>query len=84
MDMDLIKTLLSTQEQAYRGAVDMLFKQLSDNVTVLQSTVNDLTASMEFTQREVEYLKKEFKQCKEEKLKDIEVIKKLRQDLQEN
>ena len=58
MDMELIKTLLSTQEQAYRGAVEMLFKQCSENMRSLQSKVNDLTTSLEFTQREVDDLKK--------------------------
>lgn len=82
MDTDLIKALLSTQEQAYRGAVEMLFKQANDNIKAVQSTVIELTTSLEFTQREVEDLKKELKQCKEEKIKDNLTIKKLQEDLQ--
>lgn len=82
MDKDLIKYLLATQEQAYRGAVEILFRQASDNIKILQLTMTDLKTSLEFTQREVENLKKELKHYKEEKMKDNLAINKLQEDLQ--
>lgn len=81
MDVSTLKTLLSEQGQAYRGAVDLLFKQVNENVRALQEKVNDLTVSLEYTQKEVDDLKRDMIRSKQEKIADDLTIKKLKDDL---
>ena len=80
MDLTLIKTLLDSQNQAYRGALEVFMKQITDNVQRLESTVSDLRSSLEFTQKDLEDLKQEVK--KQEKKNDQEVITTLQENLQ--
>ncbi len=69
-----MKTLLATQDQAYRSALETFLKNVKDDMRAMQTSINDLTTSLEFTQREVEDLKQEVKQRKEENITCCEVI----------
>ena len=76
-----MKTLLDSQNQAYRGAMKVFMKQMTDNVQGLESTVSDLRSSLEFTQKDLEDLKQEVKNYKQKK-NDEEVIRTLQENLQ--
>ncbi len=65
IDKSSLKTLLATQDQAYRSALETFLKNVKDDMRAMQTSINDLTTSLEFTQREVEDLKQEVKQRKE-------------------
>lgn len=57
MDTSALKVLISAQDQAYRSALEVFAKQFEDKITSLQSTVTELTTSLEFSQKEIEDLK---------------------------
>ena len=81
MDSAVLKTLLDSQNQAYRGAMEVFLKQVNENVSSLQSTVSELKMSLEYTQKEVDELKQEVKKYHEDKKHDHDVIKTLKEDL---
>ncbi|KAK3853303.1 hypothetical protein Pcinc_040147 [Petrolisthes cinctipes] len=82
MDTTVLKTILDSQNQAYKGALEVFMKQISEHVNSLQSTISDLRTSLEYTQKEVEELQHEIKNCKQDKKNDREVIKGLKEELQ--
>lgn len=59
-------------------------KQVSENVTCVQSTINELKCSLEYTQKDVEDLKQELKKHEQDKKDSKEIIKTLKEDLQES
>lgn len=77
-----IKTMIDSQNQAYKGSLEAFMKQVSDNVKGLETVINDLKRSLEFTQKEVEDLKHEQKQHIQERKKDQERIYQLKEELQ--
>lgn len=77
MDPTIIKTLLDSQERAYKSAMELVVKQMNDQMRKLEGTVSDLTTSLEFTQREVDDLKSTVKIYEKEKLEANAKIEKL-------
>ncbi|KAK3867997.1 hypothetical protein Pcinc_017498 [Petrolisthes cinctipes] len=57
MDTTVIKTILETQNQAYKSALEIFIGQINQKIQSLQTTVSDLQRSLEFTQKEVDDLK---------------------------
>ena len=53
-----INKLLESQERAYKGAMGVMVKHLTERIQTLESTISNLTASLEFCQREIDELKK--------------------------
>ena len=68
----MLKTILNSQDQAYRGMIDIIMKQFNEKIEKLQTTVSDLTRSLEFSQMEVDELK--------HRVKDLELNKKTHED----
>ena len=67
MDSSMIKTILDTQENAYRNAMEMAVQQMNERIKKLESTVADLTTSLEFSQREIDELKSTIREQENEK-----------------
>lgn len=63
----MIKTLLESQERVYKSAMDAVVKQMNDRIMKLESTVADLTTSLQFSQREIDDLKSTIKEYEKEK-----------------
>lgn len=63
----MIKTVLDSQERAYKSAMDILVKQMTERIDKLEGKISDLTASLEFTQHEVDELKSINKEYEREK-----------------
>ena len=82
MDTPTLKTLLAAQDQAYRGALELFMKEMNENYKTLQSTVQDLKTSLEFSQLEIDQLKQKVNQLQKEKKEDELQINKLSTDLQ--
>lgn len=82
MDSSVLKTLLETQNQAYRGALEVFMKDIGDKVNQSQTMIHDLKQSLEFTQKEVDDLKLQLNQVKQERNNDQAQIAKLTRDLQ--
>ncbi|MPC72157.1 Protein unc-13 C [Portunus trituberculatus] len=61
MDSAVVKTMLEVQDQAYRGFLEIQMKQVDDKLQSMQATINKLTRSLEFTQRDVDDLKEKVK-----------------------
>lgn len=70
MDLSTIKVMLETQEGAYKSALDMVVKQLTDHINKLDNKVSDLVTSLEFNQREFDDLKSNAKEHEKEKKED--------------
>ena len=77
MDSSTIKMLLESQERAYKSALDMVVKQMNDQINKLENKVSDLTTSLEFTQREVDDLKSSARESAKEKKEDKTTIENL-------
>ena len=56
--------LLNSHEQAFRTTMDIVTKQMKARITSLETTVGDLTRSLEFTKSKVHDLKSEVKELK--------------------
>lgn len=82
MDTEAIKLLLSTQDQAYKGALEIMLKQVYDEMRSMKSTVDELRRSLEFSQGEVDDLKKEVKRLEKEKTADKTIIQELEKQSQ--
>ena len=67
MDLDTIKALLATQDHAYKGALDIMLRQVHDEIKSLRSTVSELKASLEFSHYEIDDLKAKIANLKKEK-----------------
>ena len=74
MDSSLLKSMLESQEQAYKSAMELLVKKMNNHMKQLEGNVTELTISLEFTQREVDDLKSLDKNHEEEK-KDAKMLK---------
>ena len=61
MDPETLKVLLSSQEKAFRAALDITADQEKARIATLELRVGDLVRSLEFTQAEVQDLKVENK-----------------------
>lgn len=61
MDSSAIKLLLDSQNQAFRSALDIVVEQFKARVSSLESRIQELTRSLEFTQAEVLDLKEDLK-----------------------
>ena len=64
--------LLSTQDQAYRAALEIMMKQIHTwrYMASMKSTVDEVRKSLEFTQGEVDDLRSEVKKLEKEKAAD--------------
>ena len=62
MDIPALKTILATQDQAYRSTLEFFLQQVKDDMRVMQKDIQDLSTSLEFTQRKLVDLKQEVKQ----------------------
>lgn len=83
MDLSAFKIMLESQWRTYKSALDMVVKQMSDQINKLENKVFDLlTTSLEFTQREVDVLKLNAKEHNKEKLGDKAKIEKLEQQIE--
>ncbi|KAK3876681.1 hypothetical protein Pcinc_018560 [Petrolisthes cinctipes] len=82
MDVSVLKTLLASQEQAYRGALEVYIGQTNDMIKALQSTIKEVTQSLEFTQQEVDQLKQQVVKLEAEKTENKEVANGMKEDLQ--
>ncbi|KAK3871114.1 hypothetical protein Pcinc_023760 [Petrolisthes cinctipes] len=69
--------LLESQERAYKSALDMVVKQMNDQINKLENKVSDLITSLEFTQREVDDLKSNAREHDKEKKEDRTIIEKV-------
>ena len=78
MDVEKIKVLLSTRDQAYRGALVIMMKQIREDLASMKSTVDELRKSLEFTQGEGDDLRSEVKKLKKEKAANKTIIQALR------
>ena len=74
MDATILKTMLDSQEQAFNSALEIVVKQMNDQINKLEGKVLDLTTSLEFTQREVDDLKSKAKEHeKQQEANDIKL-----------
>ena len=66
--------MLDSQERAFNSALEIVVKQMNDQINKLEGKVLDLTTSLEFTQREVDDLKsKAKKHGKQQEVNDIKL-----------
>lgn len=56
-----MKTMLESQEQAFNSTLNIVVKQLNNEISKMENRVVDLTTSLEFTQKEVDELKSQAK-----------------------
>lgn len=82
MDIETIKLLLSTQEKACKGSLELMMKQVFDEIGSLRTTTEELKRSLEFTQAEVADLKQEVKNLEKEKAADKSTIEELKRKYQ--
>lgn len=81
MDSALMKTMLESQERAFKTALDVVVKQMNDQIYKLEGKISDLTSSLEFTQREVDDLKHNAKDYDKEKQDAKVKIEKLNEQI---
>lgn len=79
MDSTVIKTLLDSQEKAYRSAMEIVVNQLNSQIKNMEDRVSEVTRSLEFTQSEMDGLKQEVKNLQENKRKDEANIRSIKQ-----
>lgn len=65
--------LLKSHERAYKSAMEVMVKHLTERIQNLESTVSSLTTSLEFSQREIDDLKKALKDYDKEKLANMKM-----------
>ena len=82
MDPSLLKTLLDTQDKAYKSALEVFMGQINGKIQALESTVSDPTTSLKFTQKEVKDFETEVKRLEREKENSKEIINTLTKDIQ--
>lgn len=82
INSETLKMMMESQERAYKSALDVVVKQMSDQMNKLENKVSDLTASLEFTQNEVDELKAKLKDHDKERKDDKEKINKLTQQVE--
>ena len=74
-----MKAMMETNERAFKTALDIVVKQMNDQINKLEGKVSDLTTSLEFSQREVEDLKANTKEYEKEKKEDRMKLEKLKE-----
>ena len=57
METNDIKLLLDSQERAFRSAVDVIVHQFEARISFMETTISDLTTSLEYTQAELQDMK---------------------------
>lgn len=72
MDVSLFKSMLESQDRAFKTALEVVVKQMTDRMNQLENKATELTVSLEFSQREIDDLKSSKKECEKE-LKDANV-----------
>ena len=77
-----ITELLKSQERAYKGAMEVMVTNLTQRIHALETTVSALTASLEFSQQEIDELKKDMKDNDKEKLAAKKTIESLTDQLE--
>ncbi|KAK3892381.1 hypothetical protein Pcinc_003751 [Petrolisthes cinctipes] len=81
MDSATITKLLESQERAYKNATEVVVKNLTERIHKLEATVSDLTASLEFSQNEIDALKTTIKTHEAERVASRGTIDKLSQHI---
>lgn len=82
MDITVLKTLLQSQETAYRNAMEIFMKEVKEECKQLRTTVQDLKTSLEFSQQEINQLKQQVSQLQQDSNTDKQLVSKLMNDLQ--
>lgn len=82
MDTSVLTTLLEAQDKAYRGAMELFTRQLTDQCKKLQTTVLELRTSLEFSQKEVDDLKLQVHDLNQDRINDKATVLLLSEDLQ--
>ena len=59
MDPSVLKTILNSQQEAFKGSLDIFMKQINEKLKAHEDTIDDLTRSLEHTQKEFEEVKKQ-------------------------
>ena len=67
MESSTLKTLLESQERAYKSGMDAVVKQMNERIMKLESTAAELTNGLEYSQREIDALKSTIKEHEKEK-----------------
>ena len=80
----MIETLLSSQDKAHRGALELFLSQVDKKMESLHSGISELTKSLEFSQKEIDDLSKQVKQLQEDDKANKEKIDRLTTDLKES
>ena len=57
MDLDAVKVLFESQENAFKSAMDVVVNQFQARISFMEETMCELTKSLELTQAEVYDLK---------------------------
>lgn len=78
-----ITELLKSQERVYKGAMEVMATSLTERIGLhtLESTVSNLTANLEFSQHEIDYLKNAVKDYDRDKLAKDKTIETLTDQL---
>lgn len=66
MDLEAVKVLLEAQDKTFRTALDFVVDQLKSRIQVAETTISDLTRSLEYTQAEVKDLQSDIRALKKE------------------
>lgn len=74
----MLKTILASQDEAYKGALDLFMKNINEKLRDNDNVIKDLTRSLEFTQAEVQDLKQQVTRLESEKQEDKNIICTLR------
>ena len=74
--------MLESQERAFNSALDIVVKQLNDQINKLENRVVDLTTSLEFTQKEVDDLKSQAKDYAKERNETMARINHLHEEVE--
>lgn len=84
MDSATLKTVLASQDQAYKGALDACMKTVNDKLTSSDNTIKELVRSLEFTQGQVEDLRNQVNRLEQQKKDNEMTITKLNDELKLN
>lgn len=78
-----MKSLLDVQDKAYKNALELFMNQVDKKFQAFQTTINEVTKSLEFTQSELDEEKFEVKQLHRARKEDQDLIRRLSDELQE-
>ena len=77
MNLSAFKLTFESKERAFKISLDTVVKELHDQIRKRKNKISDLTARLEFTQREIDELKSNAKDCDKEREDDKNIIEKL-------